>query len=143
MKWTGMKLAGLILMLMTVLSPKVSASWIVETPDTGEETGRYTSIALDSKGNPHICYDDNATSSVKHAWKDNSGWHTETVESSGSANLCTSLAIDSKDTLHLVYFIILRFNLRTSVRSQGSRRLGARACGSERLVLRLHRRGLQ
>jgi hypothetical protein len=83
-------------------------SWIVEVVDSNGDTGWETSLALNSKGHPHIGYQDytNATNHIlKYAAWDGSLWNVTTVDSIGCSYLVgTSIAIDSQDRPWIAYF---------------------------------------
>ena len=93
----GVLLYFLILLQSCGYCPK----WQTETVD-GENSsvGKFTSLALDSNGNPHITYYDEDNKKLKYAYKDINGWNTETVDSTGEAGV---LAIDSNNILHISY----------------------------------------
>lgn len=84
----------------------VSGTWNSNLIDTNNI--EYNSIAMDSKGYPHIAYYQNAISGgdpqLKYAYEDKNGWHIETVESSGSGSgAYVSLVLDSQGNPHLAY----------------------------------------
>ncbi|MBN1139646.1 MAG: hypothetical protein JXM73_23945 [Anaerolineae bacterium] len=66
--------------------------------------GRYTSLALDSSGNPHISYYDSTNKNVKYAYQDDTGWHLGIVGPASSQAPYPSLALDSDGTAHVSYF---------------------------------------
>jgi len=78
-------------------------SWSIETPDYKGKVGRYTSIALNSNGYPHISYCDIGNWDLKYAYWTGSEWKAETVDSHGSVGVPTSIALDSKDYPHIAY----------------------------------------
>ena len=71
------------------------SSWIIETVDAGGNVGRFTSIALDSSGYPHISYTDHENNCLKYACWNGSSWEIEAVNSSGDGGHYTSLELDS------------------------------------------------
>ncbi len=83
--------------------------WHIETIDSGylplwgEEIGRFTSLALDESGYPHISYLDTSYEDLKYAYQDASGWHTETVDWREDVGGHTSLALDADGYPHISY----------------------------------------
>ncbi|MBI4656591.1 MAG: T9SS type A sorting domain-containing protein [Elusimicrobia bacterium] len=78
-------------------------SWSTETVDSEGDVGGFTSIAVDSEGNPHISYYDSTNDSLKYAkWHGNS-WLISAVDSYGKAGWDTSIALDSQDLPHISY----------------------------------------
>ena len=89
-----------------------SGVWYTETIDSeGEDgvVGRYTSIALDENGHPHISYVDMTYEGVKwdsavmYIYYDGSDWKKITVDS-GFVGGTTSIALDSSNYPHITYF---------------------------------------
>ena len=63
-----------------------------------------TSLALDSRGRPHIAYYDityPGTTGIKYAWYDGRSWQYEVVDRTGYPGQYISLALDSNDRPHL------------------------------------------
>ena len=85
-----------------------NGQWHIETVDSHWEqiagVGGGTSLAIDSSGNPHICYC--VKYLLKYATFQNGRWYTETVDS-GSKNsfsaMC-SMALDRSDKPHISYY---------------------------------------
>ena len=48
----------LILLIVAITQVSYGVDWSIETVDSGGRTGGYSSIVLDSSGNPHISYYD-------------------------------------------------------------------------------------
>jgi hypothetical protein len=96
------KISGLVVSAFVLLqSCGYYSPWLTErVPGADSSTGTYTSLALDSKNNPHIIYCDTDTKQLRHSYKDSWGWHTETVDGTESAG---ALAMDSGDVLHVSY----------------------------------------
>ncbi|MDZ7741524.1 MAG: T9SS type A sorting domain-containing protein [Bacteroidota bacterium] len=76
------------------------------------DAGRYSSIAFDNDGYPHISYTLQNTeievSYIKYAYKDGSGWNLQCIDSITSTFTnqfkYTSLALDSNNYPHISYY---------------------------------------
>lgn len=100
------------------------SSWLIQTADAGEvlrgettETvGLYTSIALDTLGNPHISYYDASNGDLKYASWDGSSWQIEIADAgevisvspggritTETVGYYTSLALDAFGNPHISY----------------------------------------
>ena len=79
------------------------SSWSIETVESTNNIGKFTSIALDSNGKPHITYRDVTNMNLRYAHKMGSSWVTTTIDSTSFSGTGTSLAIDSNDHLHVAY----------------------------------------
>ncbi|NQU99306.1 MAG: hypothetical protein HQ538_01085, partial [Parcubacteria group bacterium] len=91
---------------------KSNGDWAdVRNVDESDETGSYTSIAIDSSDNPHISYRryDSGNEKIKHAWSSDGGtaWFWENIwDNSTATNVgqYSSIAIDSSDNIHFSYY---------------------------------------
>ncbi|MGB9978606.1 Ig-like domain-containing protein [Methanobacterium sp.] len=97
----------LITLLFTlILAGTVSASnetWHNESLSKIGVSGGYTSLVMDSSGNPHISYYDNNTGNLKYTYKSGNKWINETVDT-GNKYYFTSLALDSSGNPHISYW---------------------------------------
>ncbi len=89
-------------------SARPDSTWTIAIVDSAGWAGRYTSLALDSSGYPHISYClydmvKDTCVELKHAYQDSAGWHIEVVESGDGVGFFTSLALDSSDHPHISY----------------------------------------
>jgi len=72
---------------------KSGSSW--ESPsdvDTGVQTGKFPSIAVDSGGHPGIAYQGDGSGEVRYAYNDGAGWTTAVVDTSSITGWYNSLA---------------------------------------------------
>ena len=87
---------------------------------TNMSVGGDTSIALDSKDNPHISYFHSNNNSLKYAKWNGSEWSLEVVNIDGGAY--TSIAVDSHDDPHISFYnysIGIRSDLAYAKRTEG------------------------
>lgn len=80
------------------------STWYKETVDPAWGVGWYTSIDLDSDGNPHISYYDDINHNLKYAYYDGMEWNIEVVDSDGDVGKHTSIALDALDYPHISYY---------------------------------------
>lgn len=100
---------GTAVLLFLVADNAHALLWDIETVDSVGDVGRYTSIALDASGNPHISYSLSiaypATYDLKYAYRDASTWHTQTVDGGHyGVGDDTCIALDSSGHPHISYY---------------------------------------
>lgn len=83
--------------------------WTITTIDTNMGLPMYTSIALDSLGNPHTSYYNYRNSSLHYAWFNGSAWDMRTITAIAASKLIVEdphclLALDSNDQAHITYY---------------------------------------
>ena len=109
----GIVVLGLIsLIWLSGCTEEAKSPWHIETVDGGCNVG-HTWLALDSRGHPHIGYQDidfsfqddaKGRSYLKYAVGKGSSWDIKTVDSEGLAGGYTSsLAIDGSGVAHISY----------------------------------------
>jgi hypothetical protein len=81
--------------------------WQAITVDPGGGSGKFNSIAVDSKGQPHIAYANvkYETSGLRYADWDGKTWRTEVIDGIGGPLPVYSVAmvLDKSDNPHIVY----------------------------------------
>jgi hypothetical protein len=80
-----------------------SPAGTVKILDSLGNVGTYSSVALDSEGNPHISYCE-GNNFLKYAYCDGTTWHVETVDYDGWPGLYSSIAIDQNDNPCISYW---------------------------------------
>ena len=92
----------------------------ITTVDSNGKVGRFSSIALDSAGNPHISYFDSTNADLKYASWNGWNWVIETVDSEGYVGEYCSLALDSNGNPHISYFGSMNDDLKYAVKDGSS-----------------------
>lgn len=83
-----------------------TGQWITETADTcGYFSGAYSSILMDSSGNPNISYYDSTFGSLRFTRKTNNVWNCTRFDTNANVNdgLFTSLVLDADDNIYISY----------------------------------------
>ncbi|HPQ05456.1 MAG TPA: hypothetical protein PKZ88_08340, partial [Methanothermobacter sp.] len=97
-------MAILTLFLALIFCGSASATWNITTVDTTNNTGQYTSIALDTNNYPHISYYESTNGNLKYARWNGTAWEITTVDSTGDVGLYTSIALDTNNYPHISYY---------------------------------------
>ena len=99
------------------MPPAAAFDWITETVDSKGEVGHYTSLALDSSGNPRICYLDFTSYHLKYAAKTGGVWINETVDETKNSGEFCSLEIDTSGLPFISYYIQTPGNLSVATKT--------------------------
>ena len=99
---------GVIMAIACAQTNAHAATWRIETIASSTTNDMYiTALALDSAGQPHICYSHSDGSfSVTGLWYASlgaTGWVTQVVDGPGTMGFGISLVIDSSDHPHVAY----------------------------------------
>lgn len=81
---------------------KIGKAWAIEMADPTQQLVLFTSLALDSSGDPHISYQ-GSSGGLLYATRSGGVWAVETADRIGNTGYHTSLAIDSQDNPHISY----------------------------------------
>jgi len=86
---------------------KTLLDWQIETVDSMGDTGRSSSLVLDSTGCAHIAYHTDDSGYLKYARYTGSSWQVETVDNTVGlgywGGYSVSLALDAQQRPHIVY----------------------------------------
>lgn len=82
---------------------ETSRGWLTETVASDGAVGRYSSIALDSNGLPHISCSYNSTN-VLYAFFDGNSWGASILTCPRGGGEYTSIVLDSYDDVHISFF---------------------------------------
>ena len=84
------------------------SAWQFETVPTTptHQVGRYSDLALDQVGLPHISFQDDTAGTLSYAWRGVEGWSVETVLTGtvGRIGLYASLALDEMDRPYVSFY---------------------------------------
>jgi hypothetical protein len=80
---------------------KSFGAWFIEVVDN--VGGRYSSLALDANGLPHIAYYDGIHGDLRYASR-NGSWTSVPIDTDGDVGAYVSLALDNRGRVHLSYF---------------------------------------
>ena len=83
-------------------------TWYVQTLDHHITRGKFSSIAIDSAGNPHIAYSDQGIGDLRYTYFDGTTWDNGVADSHNAQNsylgIGNSIALDSSGNPSIAYF---------------------------------------
>jgi len=92
---------------------RTGGTWAIETVDADGDVGRYSSLAFDAAGVPHVAYYElqtNTSGAIRYATLTADGWTVETIDTLSrvrpgftGARRIASVAIDSAGVPHVAY----------------------------------------
>jgi len=100
----------LFTLIAFLLPGAASGTWTIETVDQNGDF-RFTSLALDNFGNPHISYQNYNREGLHYAKKDTDTWNIEPVDTSDRTGYWTALDLDEQNYPHVVYYSFQTSNL--------------------------------
>ncbi len=97
-----------LLLLMFFVLPVSALEFVTETVDEGSIQGYFTSLVIDSEGNPHISFIGNDHKSLKYAHFNSQDWIVQTVDMAADDlyrfGNATSIALDQNGYPHISYY---------------------------------------
>jgi hypothetical protein len=104
-------LTAFLLVLTLACQGLAAAIWTIETIDGDWGDFRFTSLALDPSGNPHISYQNCNDEGLRYATKNDTGWTIEVVDREERTGFWTSLELDNTSNPHIVYYSLQNSDL--------------------------------
>ena len=98
--------------------------WAVTTVDSTRGTGKFNSIAVDSRGRPHIAYAtvNYENASLRYADWNGESWKTEILEGAGEPGTSCwsiSMVLDKDDNPHITYTNVLQLLVKYAAKKNG------------------------
>jgi hypothetical protein len=97
-------LIAFITLITLAASASATETWTIETIDGNWGDYRFTSLALDTSGNPHISYQNCNNEGLRYATRNESGWTVEIVDRDSRTGFWTALDLDESDQPHIVCY---------------------------------------
>lgn len=98
-----MKYILTIILTICILMGLSFAQWNTQTVDNSGDVGKWSDIAYDSQGYPHIVYFDDTGNDVMYAYWNGTAWMIEQIRSlSFSGFVSCAIAVDNQDYPHVV-----------------------------------------
>jgi len=93
-----------------------SKTWYTETVDARSATGKFNSLALDSKGLPYISYSDVDTGDLRYTKWDGSEWNFSAPDtqkqSDGWVGIGSSIELDQSGNPHIAYVDVTHHRIK-------------------------------
>lgn len=86
-----------------LLATKDGDAFKVQPADTKDKAGLAMSLAVDSKGNPHLAYLDFGTFDLRAASREGANFRADVVDAEGWTGDTPSLVVDASGTPHVAY----------------------------------------
>jgi len=86
--------------------------WRIEKVDIVSSVGRFSDIAVDAWGNPHISYYDETLGDLKYATRDEDGWRIQTVDAIGDVGKWSSIDVSPFGKPSISYYKALSGDLK-------------------------------
>jgi len=86
-----------------------AGKWSVRHFSSEYDQGKYTSIALDNNGYPHIAYQDNSNADLMYCYYTGTEWVEETVEYEGSVGGPISMELNKDGEPNIIYSVYNMF----------------------------------
>jgi PGF-pre-PGF domain-containing protein len=104
-------LLPIFIICFMLTSPVSALDWTIETVDSNDDVGYYSSLSLDNAGYPRISYWDWTNNHLKYAAKTGVVWVNETVDKTKNSGEFSSLKLDRSGQPYISYYDSNRGNL--------------------------------
>ncbi|MEM6733209.1 MAG: hypothetical protein AAF658_16745, partial [Myxococcota bacterium] len=84
---------------------RTNGEWQTEVVEHWGAVGKYSALAVDSKGNPGIGFYDQGHKYLRYAWREEGVWKTERIAWGLEIGQGSEIAFDAEDVPHLFYYV--------------------------------------